>query len=671
MGLPKGLTLIGEDETQKALPPGLTLEEKPSGQPAPPQASTHGAEYEVPEGAAGIGKFLVGLGENILTLGTGAFSEPVAGIAGLASLVVPKGEEGRLDRADKIIKAVQEAMTYQPKSASGKNTQNVIGGEATQIAEVLEKPVEAAAEKASEIGGPEVGGAVGSMIKTTAGGLAELAGVRGLRAAPKARLSTTAGTPTSRLAQAAVDTGLKAKDIGSEGMDLVKNLPADSDPQQVARAAFLHQQGFKGDTAPTKAQITRTTSDFRTQQELANETGQVQGRLENQNALLKSKFTDAAKATGGNVPKTGDIQLKNTTGSPVADRVLDKATELDNDIYDMYQQAKKATKNEPLVRPRRFSQALESAMSDNDLTGGLVKAIEGAAQRRGAVDKKGVIGEITVEQAENIVKAINARYKTGNPNANRVGRKLKDAIDLDVAEAGGEGLFKKARERKAAFHKELIPERSKFSKRKASLPLDILEERIQADDLFSKGILSNKYNEGDIQHLKRYLHSGTPAQKAAGVKAWNDMRAEAIEWIRDQSFDGPHDSKGNRRITRYRFEKAIKKFGTMKKLKEIFTPQEVKFLGDMQKTLEMLEPSPGTFKGGGPSSPGINRAMKSIERRLEKFQIFKPFKTLVLDPEGKALMATPETSRPRSLSLIESAATGAVASFAMREREEN
>ena len=113
-----------------------------------------------------------------------------------------------------------------------------------------------------------------------------------------------------------------------------------------------------------------------------------------------------------------------------------------------------------------------------------------------------------------------------------------------------------------------------------------------------------------------------------------------MEFIKNNSFGGAEDELGNRTITRARLESTLKKFG-MDKLRAMFEPEEVKFLGDIVKITKIMEPVPGTALGRGPSAQAVNNLMDSVKRRIERIPILNAFIDIDFDPTKGALMAKP------------------------------
>lgn len=110
----------------------------------------------------------VGVGEALLNLGSGMASTVVGGLAGVAGSVLP-GPEGQGAR---VSQAVQEAATYQPRTAVGKGVSNAL----TAIPEAIAHGADKMGQKATDAtGSPLIGTVVNTGLQSIpmlAGGLA-------------------------------------------------------------------------------------------------------------------------------------------------------------------------------------------------------------------------------------------------------------------------------------------------------------------------------------------------------------------------------------------------------------------------------------------------------------------------------------------------------------------
>jgi hypothetical protein len=373
-------------------------------------------------------------------------------------------------------------------------------------------------------------------------------------------------------------------------------------PAQIERFNFMTAQGLD----PTTAQITRSADDFQMQQELAKRSGKVRGRLEGQEAVIARAFDDRIMGAGGT-----------TTGSPLSDAVINKATALDDEIRRLYQAARDVAPGEKNIRLESMVETLRRRAPDNELTGGLIRSIRGDLVERGVMDNNFRIrGRVDVDTAETIRQVLNSNFQSTNDKGRMIIRELKEQLDNDVLSVAGEDIFQQARRARADFSSQLRPDRvSRFDVNQRSLVEDIMDNTIKADDVFNQVALSNNWKPSDLNQLKRYLSSGSAEQAEQGLKAWSALRADTLDWIKQQSFKGPMDESGFQAISRANLDKALGKIGN-DKLNVIFSPDEVRFLNDMKRLAELREPVRGTALGRGPSAQAVERLERSIMSRI-------------------------------------------------------
>lgn len=143
--------------------------------------SQYGSQESQPEGAvAGAVRQLKGGVEAAANLATGSLAAPVAGIAGISqgitNLVVP----GQISAADRVHQ-VQNALTYEPKSATGQKVAETVAYPFTKLAEGADK---AGGATTDVTGSPMLGAQVNTALQSVplllgragpAGGMAEAA----------------------------------------------------------------------------------------------------------------------------------------------------------------------------------------------------------------------------------------------------------------------------------------------------------------------------------------------------------------------------------------------------------------------------------------------------------------------------------------------------------------
>lgn len=413
--------------------------------------------------------------------------------------------------------------------------------------------------------------------------------------APSAPVIDAAGNPSPEFLEALQASGQTFDDVVGEA---TKELQEKSlDPRQAARKAFFEAQGLD----PTRAQITRNASDFQAQQEAAKTSNIVRSALERQDAALTTRFNNAVEETAGNA---------NLPTSSVADAITEKATILDQEISDLYNVARETAPGAKNVRFSELGETLRSLAPANRRTGGAIETMVGDLKQKGIMDDEfNIVGLVDVETAEDVRKLTNELFDPQNPFANGKLREIKDSIDNDVFKSAGRDVFAEGRKAKADFERELSRAKiSKFDQRKSNLVRDVLENKINPDTMVNDVVFSKKWRPEDIQQLKDYISTDS-----VGQQAFNDLRAETMQQIKQRSLIGPEDAEGFRSISRDKLQKSIATIGEQK-LKVIFTPQENKFLRDMLEVAKLREPVRGTALGRGPSAQAIGRLQTAVER---------------------------------------------------------
>jgi len=497
---------------------------------------------------------------------------------------------------------------------------------------------------------------------------------------PTTPLLNKQGQPSQEFVTALDKAGLSFDDIASEANRLVDVGDVD-DAVSVTRKAFLEDQGI----TPTLPQVTGDATQFQAQQELAKTSGRVRRALEGQEAALSSRFENAVTATGGSA---------NKSNSPVVDFIADRSIDLDESISAAYKRARELAPNEKVIQLDKLSSTLNSLKDFEKSTGGLPSAVKGFLRQRGLIDAQGnlitaskkvtsdiarlksrskrlginidesgvatnalgqVDNKITSELAElnakntgrllNATEAealrvdLNSLFDTLKPLGKRKLRDLKNALDSDVEKAFGVDSFSQARASKARFEDDLSRAKiNKFDSRKKNLVRDILENKINPDRFLQESVLSKTTRSADLEQLKRFLHLDTTGGKDAGVQAWNDLRAEAMEHIKNTAFK---EVAGEPALSRAGLEKALDQFGR-DKLRVLFSQEERKFLTNMLKTSKLREPVRGTALGRGPSAQAVQNLSKAVNRIPLINSIFGGATELVAsDVSGRAILRQP------------------------------
>lgn len=445
------------------------------------------------------------------------------------------------------------------------------------------------------IKGAGIGGAVAGGIELALPVIGRIGGklirkVTGKR--PTSSIITPDGAPTPEFQKALKSEGITFDDVVAEASEQLGNV----DPRQAARKSFLESQGLK----PTKAQVTRGASDFQAQQEAAKPSSSVRAALEDQEQILSTRFDNVVKGSGGDVT---------TETNTVVDSLTNKATRLDKEISGLYKKAREVVSQEKGVKFNGLTKKLRELAPSDRRAGGNVEAVVGDLQAKGVLDKDmNVVGRVSVETAEDVRQLTNELFDPQNSFGNGVLRQIKESLDDDVFKAAGEDVFKQARKAKTDFERGLTRAKiSKFDSRKKNLVRDVLENKISPDELTDKVVFGKTWRDTDLQQLKDYITT-----EGDGVEAFNDMRSQVLQSIKEKAFIGAEDGSGLKAMSADKIEKAVKSIGD-KKLNILFKPGEVKFLKDMVRVSKLREPVRGTALGRGPSAQAVGKLQKAVE----------------------------------------------------------
>lgn len=268
-----------------------------------------------------VGDILKGEGEAALSMGTGLLAAPVSGLAGIAT-------GGNAD----VVRAVQERMTYAPKSQEGKKTLDIV----TKPLQWMQQGTNWAGEKATDAAtymgaSPETSAMIGSGVNTTLNAIPMIYGAKSMKLNKKLKTPTREQliADSGKAYTTAENAGVVVKnDAYSRGMKKINDL-LDSEgidpklhPDTVASLERLSKREIE--TPGSEASISRKIVNGKTVETFNPAKPPVYKnptfeKLEQTRRVLQSAVTKARKS--GNLD---DARL--------ADKVLD---EFDNYVETM------------------------------------------------------------------------------------------------------------------------------------------------------------------------------------------------------------------------------------------------------------------------------------------------------------------------------------------------
>lgn len=207
-----------------------------------------------------IGSDLLGAGEAALSIGSGAVAAPASGLAAIADLVMG----GDLESASKAIEETRQALTYEPKTQQGMESQQAVAEAIAPVGEAIEDAGEYLGDATREATGSWV---LGGLAQSIPEAVLELAGVKGAGRFSKVK-NAVEPKPKAALSQAAPEikqlrnnASKIYQEIKDSGVTIPKNdfLNFGVKLNNVAR-----QSGFDPNLTPkVKGFLDRVASDYK------------------------------------------------------------------------------------------------------------------------------------------------------------------------------------------------------------------------------------------------------------------------------------------------------------------------------------------------------------------------------------------------------------------------
>lgn len=467
--------------------------------------------------------------------------------------------------------------------------------------------------------GEALGGQEGRQIGELAGGIvAPLTG--GLAAQRVSRIGmeprgADVGVPLRAAAEEApVDDFARAT---TPRADIAEpSTPGAVTPERAARNLQREEAFTRMGTTATEAQRTRDRGLFVQQQDLYKQGGRVTEVLEDQEQAFAQRAREALEATGGDAFQA--------PSSPI-ETVVSRSLRADKRIGDLYREAREAAPDAKNVRFNNAASVLRQFAPDDQLSGGVISSLRGSLEQSGALTGFKPSGRVSIGAAERIRQTANDIFPSTNSRGRAIIRQFKEALDEDVGRAAGEDFFREARAAKSAFERGLDRERfNKFDERDVNIVRDILTNRVTPDDIQQGALFraGSRYKAQDLEELQKYLTAPDGDEGLAGIKAWDDIRAAAMDDIISKSFGGPLTERGTQSLSRAGIQRAIKSMGR-EKFNVLFNEPERKFLADLAEVATFKEPVPGAQLGSGPSGQAIQNAADKLDEKLDRILGFR------------------------------------------------
>ena len=564
------------------------------------------------------------LGEAAASLGTGALATPVAGLAGLGRLARGEG----LDEAVDAFQFWQDKLTYAPRSQAGQGLTNAVAWPFQKI----EEGTDWAGGKVTDwTGSPELGAgtkvglnflpqivAKGLQLKRQYGAAQELkrSGQQMDRVEPTMSSAQTAPARRRIMMGSPEQRALPMRAETPEGMSLERISRGEKLPVPVEL---------------TKGQATRNPQQLRAEENLAQtDAGRsIRDRhIEQNKALVENLETLRARA-GPKSMSLEDIGKRLAQDKPKGAKTdvegalaMGERKSLEN-VNRLYDKARASPEGQRPVTP----QPLIDWLTDNGAAAASVPEIKSMAdmlKKFGAVDFDGngnpiARRDLTLNQMEELRKfAVKLQgAEPGTPRSHFMGE-LKRVIDWTTHDSGGD-LYKAAR---AARTQHAM----KFEEPR--LISDLLGTKSRTDravaleKVWDKTVLGGSI--ADIQRVRDLLLSPKDRMlRDAGRKAWRDVAAQTVEYIKTEATKGVAPMPdGTPNVSPAALKKAVERIGD-KKLDMILGKSSADQLRNVVAVAQDVKTLP-PYKGGSSTVPNVLSMLDRVVGKAAAVPIVGP-----------------------------------------------
>lgn len=505
---------------------------------------------------------MIGTGEAGLTLATGgttgALGMAGGAVKGLAGSVMDGtfGTEQGVHNVEQSASEGANALTYQPRTESGKEQASAIGklvGEAIPVMPLTGEM-----------------GALGAAVKpaTQAARDVTASGVARIKAASPA-IAERVQRVLNRNPDPSVPTPGTMASGGSAGTDMAS--------QRNQAAANLDVP-----IPLTVGQATRDPNQLRFELETSKgaEGAKFRDRYSEQNELVQKNFDAMVDKTGA---EAADLI---GTGKAVDQALRDKMARDKAEVRVAYKNAEKAGEMEDPVELHGLVDHLNESAPDA-ATAPLLNVARGRALQLGiaAEDANGQLVALptTLKNAERMRQAVGRATDFEATNV-RQSAIIKGLIDAETDGLGG-NLYRTARRTRENFAKQ-------YEDRAVVASLlnnkrGMADRKVALEDVFDHVILNG--DRADVGHMRRVLQTGGEQ----GQQAWRELQGATVNWLKDEAFaNTATDQRGNVILSVAKLDKAIKRLEDGGKLDFIFGKKGAEQMRDLNDLAKVIYTAP-------------------------------------------------------------------------------
>jgi hypothetical protein len=321
-------------------------------------------------------------------------------------------------------------------------------------------------------------------------------------------------------------------------------------------------------TALTKGQATRDPELLR-QEELLSGTKEgkaIRDLHVEQNRAIIENLEDLKSRAGPKSVKLEDIGRRVAGEKPAGERtgiegaLAMKERKSADRVNKLYDQVRASPENNMPVDPKPVIDWL----TENNASAASAKSIESmenqlkkwGAMKLDAAGNPVAVRQLTIGEMEELRKKTNVLGKNGGADGHFMGE-LRSVIDRTTEGAGGD-FYKGARAARKAHAMEFEEPRAIAQLLDSRSRTD---RKVALEDVWHKTVIGGSI--ADLQRVRETLLSSTDRRvRDAGRKAWRDLSANSVDYIKEEATKGiAPDASGNKVVSPSQMKNAMNRIG--------------------------------------------------------------------------------------------------------------
>ena len=526
-----------------------------------------------------LGEKIIGAGEAVLTIGTGAVGGTAGLIGGtlkgLAEQIL-SGQFGSREAANLVEKSAMQgaqALTYAPRTQSGQGQVQAVGEVLQNVPPVI-----------------PVVGPIGAVAASTKVAAPVVAATAGRVAAPVVQATKRAGQAVAKVVEPIM-----------LGAIVKKPTPGTPTPGGAAGVDLATLRQAKAEELPVPIKLTegQKTRQF-DQQRFERETAKLPGvgepireRFAAQNKQLQQNLETFIDMTGAEAPDLRSIGL--TVDKALRDRAARDKTR----IRTLYKEAEKAGEMEAPVKLDTVVQHLVDNMPEAEVAN-VLKATRAKALQLGvateAPDGTLIAQPVSLKTAELFRRAIGGATNAEPTNIMQASQ-MRSLIDASTDGLGG-NMYKQARAARARFGSDY--ENIGLVKNLLGQKRGSNDRSIAMEDVLRRSVIDPSTSLDTVRQVRRLLQ--TEGQN--GQQAWKELQGGTLKFMRDEATKGVgRDELGNAILSPGQFDRVITQLDKSGKLDFVFGKkgaEQLRTINDVAK--DVLVAPPGSVNTSNTAS---------------------------------------------------------------------